>query len=129
MPLAAPSSQCASAQLKGYTVTVVNIAGSVYGYDSGAGGAIGPVNTWKGQTVNTVTSNPAASIDFSIVVLGVQVQSLFRYVIVQDSTGAYRRYDTASATFTPGASSLWKWGSGASPVWTAAASRPIDLCE
>lgn len=72
------------------------------------------------ELLSCYTAQAAPSFDFVVETTAApsEGQSFFRYVIVEDGAGTLRYYDSAAATFIGG--TAWFWGTGASPVWTAA---------
>lgn len=103
-----------------YTVTVGNSA-SFYGYNlSGAFGAISS-STFRGKTIENVFSGTQALNEFDIqIAIQTNVpQNFFGILEVQDTTGAYRRYTSASASYSVvGDNATWVWDNN-NPVWTS----------
>lgn len=106
-----------------FTVTIGNQL-SFYGFNSaGAWGAISSA-TFRGKTIENVFSGAqvGAEFDIQIVMQTVVPQNFFGFLEVQDTTGAYRRYTSASATYSNFGSSpvlsSWVWDSN-NPVWTS----------
>jgi hypothetical protein len=110
----------------GYAVNVSAPGGGLFGWN-GLSGSVTP-STLKGATINDLYSIGTSSLNLRLDLSSVVAQSYFRYLVVQDSTGALQTFTSASATFSNpgGTSTRWDWsGSG---VWTTShASRLLTF--
>lgn len=106
-----------------YLVTVANNGNSpgVFGFFRVEGtnpGAIGPIGTLKGVTIEAVRSS-SSSEDLLISLAGVRVQSFWRRVVVRTTAGTWRVYLSADAVYATAVNTTWQFGSGSSPVWSS----------
>jgi hypothetical protein len=114
----------AAADFKKFAITIGNIGGGNWGYSDSSGvGALSPGSygvSGGAVPITAVFTGPA--VDFAIWMAPTIAQSWFRYVVVKDSAGNFRRYTSASATYSAGPPSVWTWGTGSSPVFTGVGS-------
>lgn len=82
-----------------------------------------------GQTI-TVIASTDTSRDLTFRLGGTLSQSLFRYLLVRDGTGAFRKYNSADATFSTGAGqSGWSWGDGSNKVWNSTDAGEVHTVQ
>lgn len=69
----------------------------------------------------TSSSSPAFDLIMKISSggLGSLPQNFFNRILIQDGAGVVRTYTSASATYVGSGDSLWEWGTGSNPVYTA----------
>lgn len=94
-------------------VIVTASSGTFRGYQL-SGPALGSLTpaTFRGRNVRILGSFEF-TFDLSIELSGSGLtQSFFTQIQVQDSTGAFRTYTSASASFAGGTSGNWNWGAG-----------------
>ncbi len=106
-----------------YALTPGNNGGTpgTFGYARGEPtnpGSLSPIDTLKGVNINRIRSS-SSSEDLLVTISGVRAQTFWRMVIVQATDGTWRRYLSASATFSTPLDSIWSFGTGSSPVWTS----------
>lgn len=114
-----------------YTVTIGNSL-SFYGYNNaGAFGGISATN-FRGKTIENVFSGTqvGSEFDIQIAIQTIVPQTFFGVLEVQDTAGTYRRFTSASASYSTsgGTLSIWSWDSN-TPVWTSTtpSSRALVL--
>jgi hypothetical protein len=103
----------------------------VYGFSTDfSQGSVQP-NRYRGDTIGSLyTQLVDAPRDLVFGLTGFdQGQSFFTSLLVRDSTGAWRTYTSASATYDGVGGSTWFWGDGSNPVWTAAGQSLFRLIE
>lgn len=82
-------------------------------------GTLGPITSLKGKSFEFLRSD-SSSRDLIVQLASPDVaQSFWRMVMVQDTSGVWRRYLSANATSFTGR--FWGFGTGSSPVWTSTA--------
>lgn len=69
------------------------------------------------------TSSSAPSVDLVLKIgsggAGFLPQNFFNRILIQDGAGVVRTYTSASATYVGAGDTLWEWGTGSNPVYTA----------
>lgn len=102
-----------------------NSVAGVWGFNFAGSnpGSLSPITTFKGKSIELFRSD-SAQYDLLIQLASPDIaQSFWRSVVVQDTSGVWRRYLSASATSFTGRS--WTFGNGSSPVWTSATPRGV----
>lgn len=88
---------------------------------NGYGGSYGSVSrsTVKSATLSFIDSSSAADFELGLSTGGLP-RSYFNHLIVRDSSGAWRRYTTASAGgfSNSGGFTIWNWGGGTNRAWS-----------
>lgn len=106
--------------MRQYSVTIGTGGVSNFGFDSF--GSISS-NTFKGETIISVVSDPSFDIQFALNNTGL-ARTFIDRIVVQDTTGTYRTYKQVDASYSNG---FWIWGNGSSKVWTATTPSPREL--
>jgi hypothetical protein len=116
----------AAADFKKFSVTVASNGSGGWGYLDSVYGSISPPSYGtSGGSVGVRAAGGTVSVDFSFQTIASVAQTWFTYILVQDSTGAWRRYTSATATYTGGAPSAWAWGSGSNQVWSGVSTQTL----
>jgi hypothetical protein len=113
-----------------YQLTPGNNGGSagVFGYSTVDGsnpGSLSPILTFRGATIQRIrSSNVSEDLLINLATAGLP-QTFWRLLVIQDTTGAWRRYFSSAATaFSNGVITSWSFGTGSSPVFTATTPAP-----
>lgn len=115
------SAMAAAAQ--GYSLGIGTGGAGVFGFSFGAYGTIS-FASYKGKSITGLFTSTGGLVDLALSISGSPIQAIFNNILVQDTAGTLRIFTSASATFFPGATATWQWGTGASPVWTATVPTP-----
>jgi hypothetical protein len=109
-------------------ITVGSSAGN-HGYHFTDRGSASPTSVF-GIVIASLGSIDSTS-DLDLSLSGTtHSQSLFRYLLVQDGTGAVRKYNTADASFAVGGGvSNWRWGTGSNRVWTSGDAAEVHVVQ
>lgn len=115
----------ASAASYSYSLGPAENALGAFGYDSTSGtpGTLGPVTTLKGATIITLRADNLSA-DLALVIQGVRAQAFWRMIMVLETSGTWRRYLSANATYSTATNTLWSFGTGSNRVWTASTPTP-----
>lgn len=107
-----------------FTVTVGGTAPTL-GFQDGVRGAITPTAPVALGTVLAAQTTGAR--DFAFTLNGSLPQTLWRYLIVEDSgdPAGIRIFHSSAATYTTGATTSWQFGVGSSPVWTGTGTKKL----
>lgn len=110
-------------------VTVGSSSGN-HGYDAVSLiiGSASPTSV-LGQAISVIASIDASR-DLTFRLGGTLSQSFFRYLIINDGTGAFRKYNSADAVFSTGAGqSSWSWGDGSNKVWNSTDAGEVHVVQ
>lgn len=108
-----------------YVLGPAENASGAFGYDSTSGtpGTLNPITTLKGVTIITLRSDNLSA-DLALVMQGVRAQNFWRTIVAQATDGTWRRFNSADASFSAPANTVWSFGTGSSRVWTASTPTP-----
>lgn len=116
---------------KSVTTALAPFGVNVFGYGITPNfGSISPGNGLGVVTMPQIASDPTNGADFYFFLNTVRTKQFLRGVRVVDSAGTTRYYAMSAATYTDNGAtqSQWIWGTGASPVWTAAGQvRAVEI--
>lgn len=125
-PLQAGTPQQAVLPYNGVVFTVT-VGGTVptLGFQDGVRGAISPSAPVALGTV--IAAQTTGARDFAFAINGSVPQTLWRYLIVEDSgdPAGIRIFHSSAATYTTGATTSWQFGVGSSPVWTGTGTKTL----
>lgn len=110
-------------------VTVGSSSGN-HGYHAGLGiGSASPTSVLGVAIAQIVSIDATANLRFSLSGT-THSQSIFRALIINDGGGAFRKFNSADATFsTGGGVTTWSWGDGSNKVWNTTDASEVHAVQ
>lgn len=117
-----------AASVAGNVAVTVGSSGGNHGYHLTIGSA-SPTSVLGVTIAQIVSIDSTADLRFSLSGT-THAQSLFRSLIINDGGSAFRKYNSADATFsTGGGITTWNWGTGSNKVWNTTDAAEVHTVQ